>query len=664
MLSNLQHPNIVRFYGLEEGDAMAFMMMDYVEGRTLKRVIYDYKGQMPQDELRTSIRSVCSALHFAHSKGLIHCDLKPANIMINESGRTLLADFGIARMTDNATTTLVGAGTPAYMAPEQARGFDPTPQTDIYQLGIVLYEMLTGGDRPFIGALATTTGSTAEKVLWEQIHADPPAPSEFNRAITPEMVAIVLRCLNKEPEERYRNTIEVTNAIDEVEAYTRDSMPFAAVERPPLDEDESPDTYAISFESEPELEADAELLVEQEEEAPVEEDWMTVPLNKAAEIIEPETPAHQSETIEQEKPADQPDIFQPVMPEHEALAEAPAEEDWETMPLDKAAVSIEPDTQGQQADASQPVMPAHQPQTVRHPAAVRPVEVPLEEKRSGIPVWRGAVILALGWLISWGLEDRVITVVVSNWILTKPIVGLIGGTLTAGGFRLTKTRLAWWEMLVMIVGWMLAWLAGGYTGAVISNAGIDDPLAGVIIGVVIGAIGGATTSLMLKRAGRLGLGNLVLIAAGWVLGWVISWLVYLLIRTGGGSTLYTTPGVLGGIYAGLIGGRDSVLAACTGRVNARSICWQTGRNVGLVGSDRHRAGLDSGMGSGGNVRIAVVWLDCGDSAGRDNRRGSDRLKSEDFTGEDWLATGINRKRRLAGWLDSGRDYSAGDANNR
>ena len=88
---------------------------------------------------------------FAHKQGVVHCDLKPANILIEKADRVLVSDFGIARLTDAATATMVGAGTPAYMAPEQVKGLDPVPQTDIYAMGVMLFEMLTGGERPFTG---------------------------------------------------------------------------------------------------------------------------------------------------------------------------------------------------------------------------------------------------------------------------------------------------------------------------------------------------------------------------------------------------------------------------------------------------------------------------------------------------------------------------------
>jgi len=214
-LSQLQHPNIVRFYGLEQDDLLAFMLMDFVEGYALRTEIFRLQGT-PMDTVRVRhiLRPVCSALHYAHSNSMVHCDIKPANILINQHDQVMLTDFGIARMSDAATATMVGMGTPAYMAPEQARGLDPVPQTDIYALGIVLFEMLTGGERPFTGEQSRTTGSTSEKVRWEQINLPPPPPKRWNPDISDELEAVVLKCLAKDPAERFASPLELLNALE------------------------------------------------------------------------------------------------------------------------------------------------------------------------------------------------------------------------------------------------------------------------------------------------------------------------------------------------------------------------------------------------------------------------------------------------------------------
>ena len=234
-LAKLQHPHIVRFYGMERDSRLAFMLMDYVEGESLRTKIFRQDEPFTEDAVRQIVRPVSSALHYAHNMGLVHCDIKPANIMLDKHDEVRLADFGIARMSNAATATMVGAGTPAYMAPEQIRGEDPTPQTDIYALGILLFEMLTGGERPFTGEGSKATGSTSEKVRWEQLNKQPPNPRKWNSDLSPELEAVVLKCLEKEPKKRFGNALELLNAIElatgEGEAPPPKSEPALDVEK-------------------------------------------------------------------------------------------------------------------------------------------------------------------------------------------------------------------------------------------------------------------------------------------------------------------------------------------------------------------------------------------------------------------------------------------------
>jgi serine/threonine protein kinase len=214
-LEKLQHPTIVRYYGLEQDGTMAFVLMDYVEGESLRTEIFRKAGApFSLTRIIEVIKSVCSALHYAHTLGMVHCDIKPSNILVKHNGEILVADFGISRMTDSSTMTMIGAGTPDYMAPEQILGHMPAPQTDIYALGIVLYEILSGGERPFTGELAEVTGSTRERVLWEQLNLQPPSLSQWNDQISTEIEAVVKRCLEKEPEHRYDNSSALLNDLE------------------------------------------------------------------------------------------------------------------------------------------------------------------------------------------------------------------------------------------------------------------------------------------------------------------------------------------------------------------------------------------------------------------------------------------------------------------
>ncbi|HAF62201.1 MAG TPA: hypothetical protein DCK95_07740 [Anaerolineaceae bacterium] len=213
-LANLQHRSIVRFFGLEQEDVLVFLLLEYVEGTSLREQIFRAKGPFSLQQVAEVLRPICAAMHFAHQMGVVHCDLKPGNILINKHGEILVTDFGIARMLDAATSTMVGIGTPAYMAPELIRGEDPTPQTDIYSLGVILYEMLSGGERPFTGERAETTGSTAERIRWEQMKLTPKSLNKFNSHINDEIHSIVFKCLEKKTANRYGDIKDVNDLFN------------------------------------------------------------------------------------------------------------------------------------------------------------------------------------------------------------------------------------------------------------------------------------------------------------------------------------------------------------------------------------------------------------------------------------------------------------------
>lgn len=212
ILAHLHHPNIVRFYELGQEGHLAFFLMDYIEGRTLKDELLDTPWSFPLVRVREIMRQACSALNFAHSQGLIHCDIKPTNILLRPDGMALVTDFGIAHLIGTTTAKMVG--TPAYMAPEQIQGEEPTPQTDIYAMGVVLYEMLTHGERLFTGERAQIDGSISERVCWEQLYWQPPPPRCKNPAITAELEAVIMRSLAKEPRERYPSALNFLDAFE------------------------------------------------------------------------------------------------------------------------------------------------------------------------------------------------------------------------------------------------------------------------------------------------------------------------------------------------------------------------------------------------------------------------------------------------------------------
>src|SRR3972149_8492524 len=142
-LKRLTHPNIVQFYGLFHTLDIAFLLERFVDGPSLKDILRQ-KKQLSIQEVLVYLKALCAALGYAHANGVVHCDVKPGNVLIDQGGNIYLTDFGVARHAESTTTTLGTAGTPAYMAPEQIRGEAVTPATDVYALGVMLFEMLTG----------------------------------------------------------------------------------------------------------------------------------------------------------------------------------------------------------------------------------------------------------------------------------------------------------------------------------------------------------------------------------------------------------------------------------------------------------------------------------------------------------------------------------------
>jgi len=210
-LARLDHPYIVRFYSFEREGRAAFIVMDYVPGISLRGRLMEAGGPLPLEEVTRIVRQVGTALAYAHNEGFVHRDIKPGNIMLREDGTSLLSDFGIARAAETTTMiTIAPLGTPSYMSPEQILGHEADPRTDVYCLGVVLYEMVTGR-RPFLGDVGTGR-STAERVRNEHLYVAPPDPRSINGALPPAVSAVILKALAKRPEERWQDVMSLVRA--------------------------------------------------------------------------------------------------------------------------------------------------------------------------------------------------------------------------------------------------------------------------------------------------------------------------------------------------------------------------------------------------------------------------------------------------------------------
>jgi serine/threonine protein kinase len=207
-VAKLNHPNIVSVFQFGVVENTYFMAMTFIDGVDVEWLIKDYLNDnrllSSTDTLRI-LSQIASALDYAHGQGVIHRDVKPSNMLVNKQGRAFLTDFGLVR--DMAIPTLGEIfGSPEYISPEQAiNSAYAVPQSDLYSLGVVLFQMLTGS-LPF-------SGGHPNDIAMRHIEEAPPSPRAFNPDISPEVEAVVMRTLEKKPEQRFQSGAEFFNAL-------------------------------------------------------------------------------------------------------------------------------------------------------------------------------------------------------------------------------------------------------------------------------------------------------------------------------------------------------------------------------------------------------------------------------------------------------------------
>ncbi|HWC48733.1 MAG TPA: PASTA domain-containing protein [Solirubrobacterales bacterium] len=203
--AGLQHPNIVAVFDRGQDDGINYIAMRYVEGPTLKELIE--RGLTPEQAVAL-VRQVLEGARFAHRNGIVHRDLKPQNVIVDEEGKAVVTDFGIARAgVSEITQTGSVMGTPQYLSPEQAQGFEVTGVSDLYSIGVILYEALTGRV-PF-------EGESAVAVAMKQVAETPQRPSSINPQVSPALDAVVMRALEKEPGNRFQSADAFIAALDQ-----------------------------------------------------------------------------------------------------------------------------------------------------------------------------------------------------------------------------------------------------------------------------------------------------------------------------------------------------------------------------------------------------------------------------------------------------------------
>ena len=209
----LSHPNIVTIHDIgEDTDSRtSFIAMEYIEGRNLKSLVTE-KNKFSWDEIADLIAQIGEALDYAHRKGIIHRDIKPANIILTTDGKVKITDFGIAKVaSSNLTTTGQFLGTPNYMSPEQVSGAPVDGRSDIFSLGVVLYELLTNR-KPFQGDNLTA-------ISYKIVHEDFTPPAELSSEVPPEFNAIVARAMAKDPWNRYQRGKDLALALYQLKAH-------------------------------------------------------------------------------------------------------------------------------------------------------------------------------------------------------------------------------------------------------------------------------------------------------------------------------------------------------------------------------------------------------------------------------------------------------------
>jgi len=204
----LNHPNIVSIYDRGEAEDTYYIAMEFLDGRTLKELIVG-RGAAPINVAIEYARQILSALRFAHRHGIVHRDIKPHNVLVDGEGRVKVTDFGIARAgTSQMTETGSIVGTAQYLSPEQAKGGEIDPRSDLYSLGVVLYELLTGKP-PF-------DGETPVEIAMKHLSTTPKPPSALRPDVPPELDMVVMRALAKNPDERYQSADEMEGDLERV----------------------------------------------------------------------------------------------------------------------------------------------------------------------------------------------------------------------------------------------------------------------------------------------------------------------------------------------------------------------------------------------------------------------------------------------------------------
>lgn len=201
----VSHRNVCRVYDIGEIDGRHFLSMEFIKGEELSSLLHRI-GRLPDDKAIQISRQICAGLAAAHETGILHRDLKPANVMIDEHGNARITDFGLAGLAEEFKADEIGAGTPAYMSPEQIEGRELTIKSDIYSLGLVLYELFTG-KQAFVAA------TVGELINLRRSNTSPTTPTSIVKGFDPVIEKVIDRCIQKDPSQRPSSALQVAAAL-------------------------------------------------------------------------------------------------------------------------------------------------------------------------------------------------------------------------------------------------------------------------------------------------------------------------------------------------------------------------------------------------------------------------------------------------------------------
>jgi len=209
LASQISHKHILRIHDLGDVGGLKFISMAYVDGKDLHNLIAN-EGKLPIPRAITIARQLCQALEAAHNEGVVHRDLKPQNVLMDSNGQVFISDFGLAKSLEGPSTMMTNAGevlgTPRYMSPEQAESKSADNRSDLYSLGLILYEMVTG-DLPF-------GSDSVMQTMYQRVTQDPKSPQLLNPGVPDYLAQIILRCLVRDPEQRYQHARDIVADLD------------------------------------------------------------------------------------------------------------------------------------------------------------------------------------------------------------------------------------------------------------------------------------------------------------------------------------------------------------------------------------------------------------------------------------------------------------------